>query len=62
MGMYTLREIFLRNYDSALGASPLGDYHNSFMKFFITRTRPYINKYICLVIGLLITSKAATVL
>ena len=48
MGMYVyaLREVSLRNYDSALGASPLGSYHNSFVMFPIVRTRPYINNYI----------------
>ena len=46
MGMYALREISLRNYDSALEASPLGRYHNSFMIFFVAHTPPYINNYL----------------
>ena len=40
--MYALKEISLRNYDSALEASPLGCYHNSFMILSVARTRPYI--------------------
>ena len=46
MGIYVLQEISLSNYDSALGASPLGRYHNPFMIFPAARTQPFINNYV----------------
>ena len=46
MGVYTLREISRRNYDSARGASPLGRYHNSWGIFLVARTCPHINEFI----------------
>ena len=46
MDMYALREISLRNYDSALGASLLGHCHNSFVKYPVAHTCPYINNYV----------------
>ena len=44
--LYVLQEISLRNYNSALGTSPLKCYHNSFVIFSIVCTRPYINNYL----------------
>ena len=46
MGMYSLWEISLRNYDSALGALPFRHYHNSFVIFPVARTSPCINNYV----------------
>ena len=55
MGMYGIREISLRNYDSTFGASPLGRYHISFVIFPIPRTRPYINNYMYIYVFIIST-------
>ena len=46
MGVYTLREISRRNYDSDWGAKPQGHNHNSWGIFLVVRTCPYINEFI----------------
>ena len=47
MGVDTLREISLRNHDSAWGAnSPRGRYNNSWGMFLVPRTCPHINEFI----------------
>ena len=45
MGMYTLREIFQRIYDSARGVKILKCYNNSFMIFLVACRFPCINKF-----------------
>ena len=46
MGVYALREISRRNYDSAWRVKPWGHCHNSWGIFLIDRKCPYINKFI----------------
>ena len=46
MGVYALREVSRRNYDSAQGAKPQERYHNSWGIFLVARTYPCTNEFI----------------
>ena len=46
MGGSATRGISWSSYDSTRGATPLGCYHNCFVIFPVSRSRPYINYYL----------------